>query len=84
MKKYIITLFAAITLALTLAGCQTEAQKVSQNLSLEADNFNYSTVEELVKTLYSNSLVMCPEHYGETIVVNMRNVETITVRKMEE
>ena len=45
---------------------------------------NYSTVEELVKTLYSNSLVICPEHYGETIVVNMRNVETITVRKMEE
>ena len=45
---------------------------------------NYSTVEELVKTLYSNSLVMCPEHYGETIVVNMRNVETMTVRKMEE
>ena len=45
---------------------------------------NYRTVEELVKTLYSNSLVMCPEHYGETIVVNMRNVETITVRKMEE
>ena len=45
---------------------------------------NYSTVEELVKTLYSNSLVMCPEHYGETIVVNMRNVETITVRKLEE
>ena len=33
MKKYIIALFAAITLTLTLAGCQTEAQKVSQNLS---------------------------------------------------
>lgn len=32
MKKYIIALFAAITLTLTLAGCQTEAQKVSQNL----------------------------------------------------
>ena len=45
---------------------------------------NCSTVEELVKTLYSNSLVMCPEHYGEMIVVNMRNVETMTVRKMEE
>ena len=40
MKKYIIALFAAITLTLTLTGCQTEAQKVSQNLSLEADNFN--------------------------------------------
>ena len=40
MKKYIIVLFAAITLTLALAGCQTEAQKVSQNLSLEADNFN--------------------------------------------
>ena len=45
---------------------------------------NCSTVEELVKTVYSNSLVICPEHYGETIVVNMRNVETMTVRKMEE
>ena len=40
MKKYIVTLFTAITLTLTLTGCQTEAQKVSQNLSLEADNFN--------------------------------------------
>ena len=40
MKKYIIALFAAITLTFTLTGCQTEAQKVSQNLSLEADNFN--------------------------------------------
>ena len=40
MKKYIVTLFTAIIITLTLAGCQTEAQKVSQNLSLEADNFN--------------------------------------------
>ena len=45
---------------------------------------NYSTVEELVKTLYSNSLVICPEHYGETIVVNMRNVETVSVTKLDE
>ena len=45
---------------------------------------NYSTVEELVKTLYSNSLVICPEHYGETIVVNMRNVETVSVTKVDE
>ena len=40
MKKYIVTLVTAIILILILAGCQTEAQKVSQNLSLEADNFN--------------------------------------------
>ena len=45
---------------------------------------NYSTVEELVKTLYSNSLVMCPEQYGETTVVNMRNVETVSVTKVDE
>ena len=45
---------------------------------------NYSTVEELVKTLYSNSLVICPEQYGETIVVNMRNVETVSVTKLDE
>ena len=34
MKKYIVTLFIAIILTLTLTGCQTEAQKVSQNLRL--------------------------------------------------
>ena len=45
---------------------------------------NYSTVEELVKTLYSNSLVICPEQHGEITVVNMRNVETISVTKVDE
>lgn len=29
-----------LAVALTLAGCQSESQKVSHNLSLEADNFN--------------------------------------------
>lgn len=39
MKKYVVILFAVIT-ALTLTGCQREADKVAYNLSLEADNFN--------------------------------------------
>lgn len=43
MKK-IIAMATAITmcviLALGLSGCQTEADRVSYNLSLEADNFN--------------------------------------------
>lgn len=44
MKKTIIRI-AAIVMTITLiatlfCGCQTEAQKVSYNLSLQADNFN--------------------------------------------
>lgn len=41
MKKKALVLFALITLvALSLVGCQTQSQKASYNLSLEADNFN--------------------------------------------
>ena len=39
MKKYINLIFA-IAMVLCLTACQTEADKVSYNLSLEADNFN--------------------------------------------
>lgn len=40
MKK-IIAITLAIILALTMfTGCETQADKVSHNLSLEADNFN--------------------------------------------
>lgn len=40
MKKKIAVVTLIITLLLTFAGCQSEADKVSQNLSKEADNFN--------------------------------------------
>ena len=43
MKKTISIIILIITLTATLilaCGCQTEAQKVAHNLSLEADNFN--------------------------------------------
>jgi hypothetical protein len=42
MKKTAIYLLAFILVisVLLLPGCQTEAEKVSHNLSLEADNFN--------------------------------------------
>ena len=39
MKKFIAILLAVVTMV-CLCGCQTEADKVSYNLSLEADNFN--------------------------------------------
>lgn len=39
MKKYINLIFAII-LVMCLTACQTEADKVSYNLSMEADNFN--------------------------------------------
>lgn len=41
MKKKILALVLLVVLGvLCLTGCQTEADKVSHNLSLEADNFN--------------------------------------------
>lgn len=39
MKKKIIIAILTIATALVFTGC-TEAEKISQNLSLEADNFN--------------------------------------------
>lgn len=39
MKKFIAIVVTAISV-LSLTGCQTEADKVSYNLSQEADNFN--------------------------------------------
>jgi uncharacterized lipoprotein NlpE involved in copper resistance len=39
MRK-IITLFIVIGIILTFTGCETQAQRVSYNLSQEADNFN--------------------------------------------
>lgn len=39
MKKIVVCAFA-LAIAFVLTACQTEADKVSYNLSLEADNFN--------------------------------------------
>ena len=40
MKAKIIAIFMVAIIALSLAGCETEASRVSYNLSQEADNFN--------------------------------------------
>lgn len=40
MKKAIVTLAILTVGLLSLTACQSEAEKVSYNLSLEADNFN--------------------------------------------
>lgn len=40
MEKKILTLMITTVLMLALAGCGTEASKVSYNLSQQADNFN--------------------------------------------
>ena len=39
MKRKIICLFVAMVMAISMTGC-TEADKISYNLSQEADNFN--------------------------------------------
>ena len=41
MKKKVLTIITIFTfMTLMLTGCETEAQRVSYNLSQEADNFN--------------------------------------------
>ena len=40
MEKKLLTILGALTLSLSLTSCGTEASRVSQNLSQEADNFN--------------------------------------------
>ena len=62
MKKYIVTLFIAIILTLTLTGCQTEAQKVSQNLSLEyvVEDITSKEVNKYKYTLNFNPKMWIP------------------------
>ena len=45
---------------------------------------NCKTVEEFLGMFKPDGLMICPEQYGETTVINMRNVETLTVKKMGE
>lgn len=45
---------------------------------------NCDTVERFIETFSPDMLVVCPDYYGATIVINMRNVETMTVTKVEE
>lgn len=40
MKKIIIAMVSVLIMVLVLTGCETEASRVSYNLSQEADNFN--------------------------------------------
>lgn len=40
MKKFICVIAAVAMFVFTLTGCETEAQRVSYNLSQQADNFN--------------------------------------------
>lgn len=40
MKRIIAILLSVVLMLVVFTGCQTEAQKVSYNLSLQADNFN--------------------------------------------
>lgn len=40
MKKAIVFILAAVVMVMGFAGCESEADRVSYNLSQEADNFN--------------------------------------------
>ena len=40
MKKIIVFTMAVVMMLAVMTGCETEAQRVSYNLSQEADNFN--------------------------------------------
>lgn len=40
MKKRLMVILMAVTMLMSVAGCSTEAERVSYNLSQQADNFN--------------------------------------------
>lgn len=40
MKKFLLVIIAISVMATMLSGCETEASRVSHNVSQEADNFN--------------------------------------------
>lgn len=40
MKKKLLTIIATLTMAVSISGCGREADRVSYNLSQQADNFN--------------------------------------------
>ena len=42
LKKVIPLIVLVAIMAVVFTGCQTEAQKVNYNLTLEADNFNFA------------------------------------------
>ena len=42
------------------------------------------TVEEFLESFISDGIMMTPEEFGKRSIVNMRNVETISVMKVEE
>ena len=45
---------------------------------------NAKTVAEFLGSFISDGLMMTPKDFGERSLVNMRNVETISVMKVEE
>lgn len=50
IRKYIIALILVMMIVAILGGCQREADKVSYNLSLEADNFNVTRQLTVINT----------------------------------
>ena len=42
------------------------------------------TVDEFLGVFKPDGLMICPEQHGEITVVNMRNVETVSVMKLDE
>lgn len=50
MKKSIIAILAVVLLAVTFTSCQRQSDKVSYNLSLEADNFNVARKLTVINT----------------------------------
>ena len=42
------------------------------------------TVDEFLGVFKPDGLMICPEQHGEITVVNMRNVETVSVTKLDE
>lgn len=56
MKKKLLTIILSASIVLSFSGCGTEAQRVSYNLSQEADNFNNARQLTVINCLQGDIL----------------------------
>ena len=77
MKKIIVLTAVMISAVLFLTACQTEAQKVSYNLSLEADNFNDIRQITVINCLQGDVLFQMTGKMSITADVNDNQLEVV-------
>ena len=75
--KRITPFVAAVTLAFTIAGCETQAERVSYNLAQDADNFNDIRQLTVINCLQGDVLFQMTGKMSITADVDDNQLEVI-------